>query len=215
MSQSLYELLALGARYVFAGLMLLVVLRAWRITIIDGRRAATLRRISPQTGLSGELVVTRGGGKARRGMKYPVIREGLIGSSRRSDIRIRHASVRRRHAYFQLTEDGLSIRAASGAAMRDALGHPVKSLVLPDGGELTLGEVGLLLVLNAAPEPAVRRHPGRHGGASPVDLPADGDDLFGEQPVLRRGQRQAPLDVDSLFDADGGDFSAPKARSQR
>ena len=60
MSQSLYELLALGARYVFAGLMLLIVLRAWRITLVDSRRAATLRRMSPQTGLSGELMVLEG-----------------------------------------------------------------------------------------------------------------------------------------------------------
>ena len=57
MSQSLYEVVALGARYVFAGLMVLIVLRAWRITLIDSRRARTLRRMSPQTGLSGELVV--------------------------------------------------------------------------------------------------------------------------------------------------------------
>ena len=44
MSQSVYELIALAARYVFAGLMLLIVARAWRITIVDSRRAATLRR---------------------------------------------------------------------------------------------------------------------------------------------------------------------------
>ena len=55
MSQSVYELLALGARYVFAGLMLLIVLRAWRITLVDSRRASTLRHLSPQTGISGEL----------------------------------------------------------------------------------------------------------------------------------------------------------------
>ena len=115
MSQSVYELIALAARYVFAGLMLLIVARAWRITIVDSRRAATLRRMSPQTGLSGELVVLEGDEKARRGMRYPVIREGMIGSSRRADIRIRHSSVRRRHAWFQLTPEGLSLRAHAGA----------------------------------------------------------------------------------------------------
>ena len=53
MSEGLYELIALAARYVFAALMVLIVLRAWRITIIDSRRAGMLRRMSPQTGLSG------------------------------------------------------------------------------------------------------------------------------------------------------------------
>ena len=138
MGRSLYEILALAGRYAFAGLMLLIVLRAWRITIVDSRRAGRLRRMSPETGISGELVVVSGDEKARRGMKYPVIREGMIGSSRRADIRIRHSSVRRRHAYFQLTEEGLRIRTHAGAPMADAAGRPAHSLVLADGDELWL-----------------------------------------------------------------------------
>ena len=150
MPASLYELVALGARYVFAGLMVLIVLRAWRITIIDSRRAGLLRRMSPQTGLSGELLVLDGEGKARRGMRYPVIREGMIGSSRRSDIRIRHASIWRKHAYFQLTPEGLTVDARPGALMRDAHGRPAEKLLLSDGSEFTMGRVRLLLVLNDA-----------------------------------------------------------------
>ena len=184
MSQGLYELVALGARYVFAGLMLLIVLRAWRITIIDSRRAGRLRRISPQTGLSGELVVLEGDEKARRGMKYPVIREGMIGSSRRSDIRIRHSSIRRKHAYFQLTEQGLIIQARPGAAMRDGDGRAVRSLTLPDGGELSLGRIRLLLVLANATVPE------EDGGPEEIldTIPTDPDDLFMDQPVLRHRQ---------------------------
>lgn len=148
MSEGLYELVALGARYVFAALMVLIVLRAWRITIVDSRRAGMLRRLSPQTGLSGELLVLEGDGKACRGMRYPVIREGMIGALRRSDIRIRHASIRRKHAYFQLTDRGLVIQARPGAGMRDADGHRVETLLLGDGSEFTLGRVRLLLVLS-------------------------------------------------------------------
>ena len=148
MPGDLYELVALGARYVFAALMVLIVLRAWRITIIDSRRAGVLRRMSPQTGLSGELLVLDGEGNARRGMRYPVIREGMIGASRRSDIRIRHSSVRRKHAYFQLTGEGLIVQARPGAAMRDGHGRPAETLLLPDGAEFSLGRVRLLLVLN-------------------------------------------------------------------
>ena len=214
MSQSLYEIFALGARYVFAGLMVLIVLRAWRITLVDSRRAAQLRRLSPQTGLSGELVVIDGDEKARRGMKYPVIREGMIGASRRADIRIRHSSVRRRHAYFQLTEDGLSVRTHAGASMRDADGRPVRALTLPDGGEFSIGRVRLLLVLTEAPEPAVR-HRHEHRNARP-DAPdacdADGyepdeygpDALFDAPPAPRRHDR--PSDADDYFDVDGDEW---------
>ncbi len=198
MSQSLYEIMALGARYVFAGLMVLIVLRAWRITLIDSRRARTLRRMSPQTGLSGELVVVEGEGKARRGMKYPVIREGMIGASRRADIRIRHASVRRRHAYFQLTEDGLSVRTHAGAPMRDALGRPARALTLPDGGELFIGRVRLLLVLTQAPElPARRRHE-RNEGAE------DGEALYDPE-AMSDGRPMPPDEADDWFDVGGGD----------
>ena len=204
MSRGLYELVALGARYAFAALMVLIVLRAWRLTLIDSRRAAALRRLSPQTGLSGELLVLEGDEKARRGMRYPVIREGMIGSSRRADVRIRHSSVRRKHAYFQLTDAGLSVRARPDASMRDGEGRRVRSLTLPDGGEFSLGRVRLLLVLNEAPEPAAPVRRERRGeipdpfdeipdGYSDIpgdrdDDPIDPDDLFSTQPVLRRGR---------------------------
>lgn len=202
MNQSLYEIVALGARYVFAGLMVLIVLRAWRITLVDSRRASQLRRMSPQTGLSGELLVIDGDEKARRGMKYPVIREGMIGSSRRADIRIRHSSVRRRHAYFQLTEDGLSVRTHAGAPMRDGDDRPARALTLPDGGEFMIGRVRLLLVLTEAPEPAAHHRHERRDARADADDDAD-DALFDvadapREPSERRLGR--PIDVDEYFD---------------
>ena len=193
MNQSLYEVVALGARYAFAGLMLLIVLRAWRITIVDSRRAGTLRRMSPQTGLSGELVVLEGDGKAPRGMKYPVIREGMIGSSRRADIRIRHGSVRRRHAYFQINGDVLRIRTHAGAPMRDGQGRPARSLALPDGGELSIGDVRLLLVLTEAPETPDRRGFEARGDAEGGDFP---EEAFREDETTDPGP-------DDFFDVDG------------
>ncbi len=175
MSTGLYELVALGARYVFAALMVLIVLRAWRITLIDARRAGALRRMSPQTGLSGELLVLDGDGKARRGMRYPVIREGMIGASRRSDIRIRHASIRRKHAYFQLTDQGLTIQARPDAPMRDANGRPAETLLLGDGSEFTLGNVRLLLVLTDAGVVA------KGEATDEAEAPDEDEDLFLEE----------------------------------
>ena len=175
MSTGLYELVALGARYVFAALMVLIVLRAWRITLIDARRAGALRRLSPPTGLSGELLVLDGDGKARRGMRYPVIREGMIGASRRSDIRIRHASIRRKHAYFQLTDQGLTIQARPDAPMRDANGRPAETLLLGDGSEFTLGDVRLLLVLTDAGVAA------KGEATDEAEAPDEDEDLFLEE----------------------------------
>ena len=147
MSDGLYEILALAARYFFAGLFLLIVLRAWRVTVRDSRRARKLRRLSPQTGLSGELVVLEGGGRARRGMRYPVIREGTLGSARSADVRVRHPSVRPRHARFELTEEGLALTAISGAKLLDGDGERARKLLLRDGDCFSAGSVTLTLVL--------------------------------------------------------------------
>ena len=147
MSDGLYEILALAARYFFAGLFLLIVLRAWRVTVRDARRAGKLRRLSPQTGLSGELVVLEGEGRARRGMRYPVIREGTLGSARSADVRVRHPSVRPRHARFELTEEGLALTAISGAKLLDGEGERARKLLLRDGDRFSVGSVTLTLVL--------------------------------------------------------------------
>lgn len=172
MSSEAFELLALTARYIFAALMLLIVLRAARGALVDSRRAAKLRRLSPMTGISGELVVMDPLPKIPRGMRYPVIREGMIGSSRRSDVRIRHASVRRRHALFELTERGLHIRTHASSRLRDGAGNPARELTLADGDSFTLGGVHLLLVLSV---PDLTRKPRR---TSYVRHDEPEDDLF-------------------------------------
>lgn len=148
MSSDAYELLSLSARYVFTLLMLLIVLRAARGALVDSRRAAKLRRLSPMTGLSGELVVLEALDRIPRGMRYPVIREGMIGASRRADIRLRHPSLRRRHALFQLTESGLHIRSHAGARLRDAVGNAARELTLLDGDSFYIGGIHFLLVLS-------------------------------------------------------------------
>ena len=195
MSQNVYELIALAARYFFAALMVLIVLRAWRLTIVDSRRAQTLRRLSPETGLSGELIVMEGDQQARRGMRYPVIREGMIGSARRADIRIRHSSVRRRHAWFQLTGEGLSVRAHAGAMLRDRRGRPVKEITLKDGGVMSVGRVRLMLVLSESTvEDDARRF-------EDDGFETDPDRLFETQPLLNR-ERRVPDDGRGLIDVD-------------
>ena len=150
MTSELYSIIALGARYVFAAIMLLIVLRAWRITLVDSRRAASLRRISPETGVCGEFLVITGHGRVREGMRYPVIREGVVGSSRKSDIRLRSSSVRRSHAFFDLTRSGLRMRANGSGKMYNAKGAARREMMLGDGAHITVGQIELLLILTEA-----------------------------------------------------------------
>ena len=213
MSQNLYELIALGARYLFAALMVLIVARAWRITIVDSRRAKTLRRLSPETGIVGELIVVEGDEKARRGMRYPVTLEGMLGASRRADIRIRHSSVRRRHAWFQMTLEGLSLRAHAGAPMR-LKGRPAaRELLLRDGDVFEVGRVWLMLVLSVTPEETqeepVRRSRARGAGRADDDL-FDADDVWDDGDAPDAGQLFAehPL-LTRVTDAPGADPCAP------
>ena len=191
MGADAYEILALCMRYVFAALMLLIVLRAWRITAADSARAAKLRRLSPQTGIIGELLVTDGSERVFGGTRYRVILEGSIGSSRRCDVRIRHSSVFPRHALFQMTDDGLFVRACTVAPIADGHGHRQKELLLRDGDLLFIGNVRLMLILSEADEtPEELDRPRRHRPARepsearpPQNAP---DDLFFSNPAAAR-----------------------------
>ena len=147
MSGNLYELIAIGARYLFALIMIIIVIRAWKITIVDSRRAASLRRLSPETGVCGEFLVLTGSGKVREGMRYPVIREGLIGSSRKADVRLRDHDVHRSHAFFELTKKGLRLRANGHSKIYNARGESRKELMLGDGAKITIGQIELMLIL--------------------------------------------------------------------
>lgn len=219
MSDGLYEILALAARYFFAGLFLLIVFRAWRVTVRDSRRARKLRRWAPQTGLSGELVVLEGDGRARRGMRYPVIREGTLGSGRAADIRVRHASVRSRHARFELTEEGLALTAVSEAKLRDGEGKRVRKLLLRDGDNFYAGSVLLSLVLIDASGRA-GDYEGQDGGlfdaprvetARPAQAAfADSQDAAFEEDAERWGRP-----IPTREERDGGLFERAQREARR
>lgn len=227
MSANAYEVLALAMRYVFAGLMVLIVLRGMRITVVDSRRARRLRRLSPQTGIVGEMVVLDGSERAKRGMRYPVTLEGAVGSGRNADIRIRHSSVRPRHAVFLMTDEGLFVRGHARARLRNVHGHVLREITLKDGDIFFIGRVRLLLVLTAAdasPEEIVRRAERRYAAEEVLEkqhrlqkkrAQTGPDDLFMSNPAGSRsvqwkdGRRaDAPDgkgDADDLF---GGDETA-------
>lgn len=154
MNANAYEIIALAMRYVFAGLMLLIVLRALLVTMVDSRRAAELRRLNPETGIIGEFLIMESAGWARKGASYPVTLEGSIGSSRRCDIRIRRNGLHARHAYYQMTERGLYVRGHANITLPDDDGTPRRERLLSDGDLLCIGRLEMMLVLydaSAAP----------------------------------------------------------------
>ena len=221
MGADAYEILALCMRYVFAALMLLIVLRAWRITAADGARATKLRRLSPQTGIVGELLVVGGGERARDGMRYRLILEGTVGSGRRCDIRIRHSSVRSRHAVFQMTNEGLCIRSHAGARIADGHGRQQREMTLHDGDVLFIGRVRLMLVLSEADEAPeelerrrrrIRRAQEEERGEHPdeiFEIPRDDPgDLFLSNPAgaQRSGEFDADAQYDEYDDAEPDDY---------
>jgi len=212
MSANAYEILALGMRYVFAGLMVLIVLRAWRISLVDSRRATKLRRLSPDTGIIGEMLVVNGSERARPGMRYPVTLEGTIGSARRTDIRVRHSTVRARHAFYQMTEEGLFVRGHAHARIRDKFGRSARELMLQDGDILRVGDVALMLVLTDGgnePEEMNRRirrrmrmqreMPDSEGGFDDsifetFETEPEADDLFMSNPASAFGRQPDEYD---------------------
>lgn len=150
MSGSMYELIAIAARYLFAALMVLIVIRAWKITLVDARRAAVLRRLSPETGVCGEFLIMTGGGKVREGMRFPVIREGMIGSAAKADIRLRASGIHRSHAYFELTKNGLRVRTHANARLYNARGESKREVMLGDGAKITVGSIEMMLILTVS-----------------------------------------------------------------
>jgi len=172
-----YEILSLAMRYVFAALMVLIVLRGWRITIIDSRRATKLRRLSPETGIIGQMLVVDGSERAKTGMKYSLTLEGTIGSSRGADIRVRHSSVKGRHAYYQMTDEGLFVRGHARSRVALDGQRPTSELMLCDGDVIRVGRVKLMLVLMG-------------GGSTPEEI---------SRAARRRRRREANL-MDETFD---------------
>ena len=104
MSEGAYEILALLMRYVFALIGALIVFRSFVWLRKDARAYRKEMKILPDAGLIGEMV------DLDTGKAQPLPREGVIGSSRECDIRVKGDYVLRRHARFEFEEGkGLKI----------------------------------------------------------------------------------------------------------
>lgn len=147
-----YELLSLFMRYIFIGLGVLILWRAYRWMRRDSRAYKKQMRALPDAGLVGEMV------DLATGRSQPLPREGIMGASRACDIRVHGAGVRARHALFFFEEGkGLKVTPIRGAGVLMAgveLRGPAHAL---HGTQLQLGEALLRVRLFAGlnvPHPA-------------------------------------------------------------
>ena len=103
MSTQAYELISMLMRYVFVFIGLMIVWRSLRWLRRDARAYRKELRSLPDAGLVGEMV------NLNTGEAQPLPREGVIGSSRECDIRLKGQGVMRNHARFEF-EDGKGLK---------------------------------------------------------------------------------------------------------
>lgn len=96
MNSHAYQLIALGARYLFVFLAFLIVFRAGLSLLSEHRKRKKKLRNLPDAGMVGEMRDTD------NDRAYPLPREGTLGSGRGCDIRLK--GLRRRHVNFAFVE---------------------------------------------------------------------------------------------------------------
>lgn len=180
MGSDLYALIALAARYWFAALIVALLFRGWRMTVADNRRAKLLREWMGQTGCVGELILNPG---SKRRVSYPIPREGVLGSARNADVRIRHRDMQRAHAHFELREGGLLMKPLGRAELKVGGGFTGEAVFLQDGDVLTVGKLQLMLVLFDAPAEKEEEDEDEWFEAERDAAPADGE---ANEPCERR-----------------------------
>ena len=114
--------------------MLLILLRAWFMTLRDNRKARRLFEHAERAGMVGWFLV---GGKRRDAL--PIPREGVLGASRRADIRLRGRDIRHAHFSFEARPGGLLIVPRPRAPVQ-VKGQTGKQIFLRDGETLQLGK---------------------------------------------------------------------------
>ena len=102
-SQQAYELISMLMRYVFVFIGLMIVWRSFRWLQRDAMAYQKELRSLPDAGLVGEMV------NLSTGEAQPLPREGMIGSSRVCDIRLKGPGIQRNHARFEF-EDGKGLK---------------------------------------------------------------------------------------------------------
>lgn len=150
MNDSVYAVVAYIARYWFALLAVIIVLRAIGWLRRDAEHDSRVQRNLPDAGYIGEWAVIASEAPGMpEGLLLRAPRDGWIGGSRSCDIRLKNAGIPGRAARFFFQEDGLHVQPErSGTMLVD--GEAVhREAVLRHGATLTIGGVTLQLRLFA------------------------------------------------------------------
>lgn len=149
MSDSVYAVIAYIARYWFAFLVVIIVWRAIVWLQKDADQKARTRMKLPDAGFIGEWVVLSPSGEMAEGDTLSAPRDGLMGSARGCDVRLRCEDVPARAARFFLMRDGLHLLPKKRWLL-DVDGEPVlHEAVLRHGATVTIGEITIQLRLFA------------------------------------------------------------------
>lgn len=153
MPSEIYEVVAQGARYWFLFLMALIVWRSWRWYRKDQRQAKKRRRLLPDAGYVGEMVVMEGAGALAAGEVLPVPHEGTLGSLRTNDLCVPAGGVAKRHLWFCFEEGhGLMVEPLGKHALEvdgEAFHSRREPLYMAHGSILCVGDCRLRLRLFA------------------------------------------------------------------
>ena len=169
MAAETYELIALGMRYWFVLLGIIIVVRAARWSIRDYQQQERVLRALPDAGLMGEVV------NLDTGESYPLPREGSLGSARSCDVCLR--GVRKRELEFSLDEGQGVILYPSHRrhqVMLDGEAIPRKAWAL-HGSHLSLPGYHLRFRLFSGLDIPVAPPAAMHAGVQQEQVPAYGD----------------------------------------
>lgn len=153
MPKDVYEVVAQAARYLFLFLMLLIVWRSWRWYRKDQKQMKKRRKLLPDAGYVGEMIVIKGDEYLAEGTALPVAHEGTLGFGRSNDLCVPVDGVAAKHLWFRYDEGrGLMVEpmrgqtlSVDGAAFQSSR-HP---LYMGHGSCLQAGQAMLRLRLFA------------------------------------------------------------------
>ena len=143
MSPETYEKAAVLMRYPLAVAGLFIALRALYMTVKDGYRAGKLRQGELRYGAVAMLTVVPAD-KRGKAQKLPVGRNGCIGSSSRSDVRIKGMGLKSRHFDYEIRSSQMHISPVAAedlSLLGKRAGEEIRgTLVLSPGDKLLAGK---------------------------------------------------------------------------
>lgn len=108
MTEDLFRILSLSARYFFVFMLFFIVLRSYIWLKRDNASFKLYQKSVANAGVIGEAVVIFGGSTLQTGKRFNIYREGIIGSGKNCDLQLNSRFIHKRQAYYRL-ETGVGL----------------------------------------------------------------------------------------------------------